>query len=90
MRLSTTTLAVCLTATLSSCDAPIEAWTVRSDCHFRASQRNENFSIDELIAKIKKEENNDFAICTSPNAAKTLSNDLASCRIDLEACRTAK
>lgn len=76
---------------LSSCDdykVP-DSWTVRSDCRFSASQRNEDFSISEWIEKINKEEGKSFGICLSPSGAASVTNKIKQLEIDLDACKAS-
>lgn len=85
MRLRITLLVACL----SSCKAyqPPPSWVGREDCHFRASERSEDFTASELVSKIRREEGKDFFIVISPGSAKEISNELSACHIDLDACR---
>lgn len=87
MRLSTMTLLVL--ASLSGCKSytPPDFWTVRADCRARASQRNEDFSLQELLSIIKQRENHEFLICTSPNGAGDITNAIKECNIELESCK---
>jgi hypothetical protein len=82
-----------LVFSLSGCVAPYtapESWTVRDDCHFRASQRNEDFDIHQFIAKIKKEENQEFGIVITPAGAASITNEIKQCHIELDSCKNGK
>ena len=53
------------------------SWTLRGDGKIRASQRKEEFTLAEFLAKIKKEENKDYSIVVTPAGAKALADELS-------------
>lgn len=73
------------------------SWTIRSDGRIRASQRKENFSIQEFITKVKSSEGKDFGYVLTPAGEAEISRELrfraaeiTRLRNDLENCRYGK
>lgn len=73
---------------LSSCKGYIQpdVWIQKDDGRLRASQRNEDFSLLELLNKIEKEEGKRFLFCVSPGGSESITNEIKSCKIELSAC----
>lgn len=90
--------AVLLTASCSvaAWNAP-PAWTIRADGRIRASQRQEDFSAAEFIAKVKSEEGKDFGYVLTPAGESAITRELYSrnaeitrLRNELQNCRYGK
>ena len=52
-------------------------WTISKDGHVRASQRNEDFTLEQFMAKVKKEEGKDYAITFTPAGVKSVADELS-------------
>lgn len=51
-------------------------WTIRQDCRIRASQRAENFSIEQFIGKIRAEEGKDLGYVLTPKGEAEISRHI--------------
>lgn len=61
---------------------PPPSWTLREDGHIRASQRKEDFTVPEFIAKIKKEENKTYGLVLTPAGEEAISRELRRLRAE--------
>lgn len=52
------------------------SWTLRADGRVKASQRKEDFSVPEFIAKVKREEAHDYALIVTPNGEADISRHI--------------
>ena len=77
-RLKITMILLVLSAV--SCGAakwkPPPSWTIREDGRIRASQRKENFSAAQFIAKVKKEEGKSFGYVLTPHGEAAVAKEL--------------
>lgn len=58
------------------------SWTIREDGRIRASQRKEDFSIPEFIAKIKKEEGKSYGLVLTPAGEEEISREIRRLRAE--------
>jgi hypothetical protein len=73
------------------------SWTIRSDGHIRASQRDEDFTAEQFIAKVKQEENRDFGYVLTPAGEAEIARELrfrlaeiTRLKNELQDCRTSR
>lgn len=62
--------------------SPPPSWTIRADGRIRASQRKEDFSVPEFIAKIKKEENKEYGLVLTPAGEEAISREIRRLRAE--------
>lgn len=66
----------------ASAYTPPPSWTIRTDGRIRASQRKEDFSVPEFIAKIKKEENKEYGLVLTPAGEEAISREIRRLRAE--------
>lgn len=76
---------IVLVVLLSACNGYTSppSWTLRRDGHIRALQRNEDFTLDQWLDKVRDEEKiadgKEFGILLTPAGAQAITQELLDC-----------
>lgn len=78
---------------LTACDENFEpppSWTLRADGHLRASQRKEDFTLEQAFAMLKRSEQKDYFLVVTPAGEAKISREIRKLQAALLECKQAQ